>query len=627
MLIFDSILIEVIDPSSMEFIKAEINMIKAKTSKTKLKLKPKSKSSSKFIPKKRPQLPKVLTGIDGLDAITNGGLPKGRPTLVCGNAGCGKTLLAMEFLVKGATQFNEPGVFMAFEESTQDLINNVASLGFDLKSLIASKKITVDFVYIDSDEIAEAGNYNLDALFIRLGAAIDAVGAKRVVLDTIESLFSSLPNPTILRAELRRLFRWLKDKGVTAVITGESGIDTISRQGLEEYVSDCVILLDSRIVEQISSRRLRIVKYRGSLHGTNEYPFLIDEDGISLIPITSSKLNYHAPSGRVSTGIDRLDAMLGFKGFYRGSSIMYSGTAGTGKSSFLAHFADSSCRRGERVLFWSFEESPSQIARNMKSIGVDLDQWVKKDLLKIESVRPSQYGLDMHLIMIQKMVNTYNPQIVILDPLTSFSDDNNTSQVKRILMKLVDFLKSKGITAMFSSLTPSGYSAETSHIAISSLVDSWILLRDLETNGERNRGLYILKSRGMAHSNQVREFLITNKGVELIDIFSGPGGVLTGGARMSMLAQEKALVMKTDQEAELRHFELENKRNMLDAKIAEMRAEFAAQESTNIKLMSQEKLRKTQLKEDQSEMKLLRQSDLKSTPTKVKRNQNEPNYS
>lgn len=595
-------------------------MAKAKATTAKVsKARTTATTKSKLTPKSRPKLPKVLTGIEGLDIITNGGLPKGRPTLVCGNAGCGKTLLAMEFLVRGATQFNEPGVFMAFEESTKDLIANVASLGFDLKGLIASKKIAVDFVYIERDEIAEAGEYNLDALFIRLGAAIDAIGAKRVVLDTIESLFTSLPNPTILRAELRRLFRWLKDKGVTAVITGESGTDTISRQGLEEYVSDCVILLDNRIDDEISSRRLRIVKYRGSLHGTNEYPFLIDEDGISLIPVTSARLDYQAVTERISSGIERLDSMLSVKGFYRGSSILVSGTAGTGKSSFLAHFADAACKRGEKVLFFAFEESPSQIARNMKSIGIDLDYWIKKGLLIIESTRPSQYGLDMHLIMIQKMVNAFNPQVVLVDPITSFSDHTNTSDVKRVLMRLVDFLKSKAITGMFSSLTPSGSPVETSHVAISSLIDSWILLRDIESNGERNRGLYVLKSRGMAHSNQVREFLITNKGVQLIDVYSGSSGVLTGGARLSMLAQEKAVEIKLQEEVELRHFDLENKRNVLDAKIAAMRAEFAAQEAANIKLISQEKLRSRQVSADETAMGKMRRADVAPLSPKSKR--------
>jgi len=563
----------------------------------------------KLVPKHRTQLAKVLTGIEGLDTITNGGLPKGRPTLVCGNTGCGKTLLAMEFLVRGATQFNERGVFMAFEESTKDLMANVASLGFDLKGLIQTKKIAVDYVYVDKDEILQAGEYNLDALFIRLGAAIDAIGAKRVVLDTIESLFSSLPNPAIVRAEIRRLFRWLKDKGVTAVITGESGVDTISRQGLEEYVSDCVILLENVIADQVSSRRLRIVKYRGSLHGTNEYPFLIDEDGISLIPITSARLNSQAQLGRVSSGIERLDSMLGNKGFYRGSSVLVSGTAGTGKTSFLAHFANAACKRGERVLYFAFEESPSQIARNMQSIGIDLLSWEKKGLLKLESTSPSQYGLDMHLIMIQKKVRSFSPHVVIIDPITSLGDDRDPNQVKRILMKLADFLKAQGVTAMFSSLTASGASTELSHLSISSLIDAWILLRDVESNGERNRGLYVLKSRGMAHSNQVREFLITNGGVALVDVYSGVGGVLTGGARLSMLAKEKAQEIQMQEEVELRHFDLENKRNVLDAKIAAMRAEFAAQEAANIKLISQEKLRSGQLSVDKTAMEKMRKSD------------------
>ena len=583
-------------------IKVKSNPLKARSEAT-------ATAVQKFVPRNRRQLAKALTGIEGLDTITNGGLPKGRPTLVCGNTGCGKTLLAMEFLVRGASQFNEPGVFMAFEESTKDLMANVASLGFDLKGLINTKKIAIDYVYVDKDEILQAGEYNLDALFIRLGAAIDAIGAKRVVLDTIESLFSSLPNPAILRAEIRRLFRWLKDRGVTAIITGESGVETLSRQGLEEYVSDCVILLENIVDDQVSRRKLRIVKYRGSLHGTNEYPFLIDEDGISLIPITAARLNYQAVLGRVSSGIERLDSMLGNKGFYRGSSILISGTSGTGKTSFLSHFANTACKRGERVLYFSFEESPSQICRNMKSIGMDLDFWEKKGLLKLESTRPFQFGLDMHLIIIQKMVNTFNPHVIIMDPITSFSDDRNPNQVKRILMKLVDFLKAKGVTAMFSSLTASGASPESSHVGISSLIDSWILLRDIESNGERNRGLYILKSRGMAHSNQVREFLITNIGVELIDVYSGVAGVLTGGARLSMLAKEKAQEIQMQEEVELRHFDLENKRNVLDAKIAAMRAEFAAQEAANIKLIAQEKLRSGQLSVDKTAMEKMRKSD------------------
>lgn len=474
--------------------------------------KPKPVAKSKLVSKPRPQLPKAPTGIQGLDEITGGGLPKGRPTLVCGGAGCGKTLLAMEFLVRGATEFNEPGVFMAFEESAQDLTQNVASLGFDLKDLVARKKIVLDYVYIERSEIEEAGEYDLEGLFIRLGAAIDSIGAKRVVLDTIESLFAGLPNPLILRAELRRLFRWLKDKGVTAIITGERGEGTLTRQGLEEYVSDCVIVLDHRVSEQTSSRRLRVVKYRGSTHGTNEYPFLIDADGISVLPVTSLALEHIASSEKISTGIPRLDAMLGGAGYYRGSSVLVSGTAGTGKSSFAAHFADAACRRGERVLYFSFEESPSQIMRNMRSIGIDLKQWVKKGLLQIQAHRPSSAGLETHLAMKHKVIAEFKPQVVILDPLNSFVVGDNEIGVHSMLMRLLDYLKMQQITGLFTNLTSSGGVLEQTEVAISSLIDTWLLLRAIESGGERNRDLTVLKSRGMAHSNQAREFLLTDHG-------------------------------------------------------------------------------------------------------------------
>jgi circadian clock protein KaiC len=405
------------------------------------------------MPKARRQLPKSPTGIQGLDEITGGGLPKGRPTLVCGGAGCGKTLLAMEFLVRGATQFNEPGVFMAFEETAKDLAKNVASLGFDLKDLIGRKKIVLDFVYIERSEIEETGEYDLEGLFIRLGQAIDSIGAKRVVLDTIESLFAGLPNPLILRAELRRLFRWLKTKGVTAIVTGERGEETLTRQGLEEYVSDCVIVLDHRVNEQVSSRRLRVVKYRGSTHGTNEYPFLIDEDGISVLPVTSLGLQQVASNQRIRTGVARLDAMLGGEGYYRGSSVLISGTAGTGKSSIAAHFAEAACRRGERALFFAFEESPNQIMRNMRSIGIDLQPWVQKGLLQFQATRPTFTGLEMHLATMHKTINVFKPKVVIVDPLNSFIVGGNDIEVKSMLTRLVDFLKIEQITGLFTSLT------------------------------------------------------------------------------------------------------------------------------------------------------------------------------
>jgi circadian clock protein KaiC len=563
------------------------------------------------MPKARRQLPKAPTGIQGLDEITGGGLPKGRPTLVCGSAGCGKTLFAMEFLVRGATQFNEPGVFMAFEETAQDLTQNVASLGFDLKDLIARKKMVLDFVYIERSEIEETGEYDLEGLFIRLGHAIDSIGAKRVVLDTIESLFSGLPNPLILRAELRRLFRWLKTKGVTAIITGERGEGTLTRQGLEEYVSDCVIVLDHRANEQISSRRLRVVKYRGSTHGTNEYPFLIDENGISVLPVTSLGLQQIASTGRIPSGIPRLDAMLGGAGYYRGSSILISGTAGTGKSSLAAHFAAAACRRGERALYFAFEESPSQIIRNMRSIGIDLQVWVKKGLLQFQANRPTFAGLEMHLTMMHKAINAFKPQVVIVDPLNSFVIGGNETEVKAMLMRLVDFLKMNRITGLFTNLTSGGSALEQTDIAISSLIDTWLLLRDIEIGGERNRGLYILKSRGMAHSNQIREFLLTDHGVELRDVYVGPSGVLTGSARLAQEAQEQAAQTMHEQEVERRKLELERKRRVIEAQIAAMRTEFEAQEAETLNIIEQEHAREVHLTQERVDMALSRKADAK----------------
>jgi circadian clock protein KaiC len=562
-------------------------------------------------PKSRPQLPKAPTGIQGLDEITGGGLPKGRPTLVCGGAGCGKTLLAMEFLVRGATQFNEPGVFMAFEETAKDLTQNVASLGFDLKDLVARKNIVLDFVYVEPAEIEATGEYDLEGLFIRLGHAIDSIGAKRVVLDTIETLFGGLPNPLVLRAELRRLFRWLKDKGVTAIITGESGDATMTRQGLEEYVSDCVILLDQRVSKMLSSRLLRIMKYRGSLHGTNEYPFLIDESGISVLPITSLTLAHIASSERVPSGIARVDAMLGGAGYYRGSSVLVTGTAGTGKSSIAAHFADAACRRGQRALYFAFEESPTEIVRNMRSIGIDLKTWVDKGLLCFHATRPTIFELERHLTTMRKAVNDFKPQVVIVDPLNSFGDEGNLSEVKTMLVRMIDFLKTNQITSLYTSLTSDGMAFEQSEVSVSSLIDTWLLLRTIESGGERNRGLFILKSRGMAHSNQIREFLLTDHGVELRDVYVGASGVLTGSARLTQVAQDQAALMIRDQEVELRRVELERKRTTLEAQIAVLKAEFAVQEIASLKIIGQEKAEKVQLAQERVDMGLSRKADAK----------------
>jgi circadian clock protein KaiC len=481
-------------------------------------------------------LPKTPTGIRGLDEITFGGLPRGRPTLVCGGAGCGKTMLSTEFLARGALQYNEPGVFMAFEETAEELAKNVASLGFDLDDLVKREKLVIDYVHLERSEIEETGEYDLEGLFLRLGYAIDSIGAKRVVLDTLEAIFSSFNNVLILRAELRRLFRWLKDKGVTAIVTAERGDGSLTRHGLEEYISDCVILLDHRVINQLSTRRMRIVKYRGSVHGTNEYPFLIDSEGIFVLPITSVRLHHDVSDQRISSGVARLDTMLGGKGYYRGSSVLVSGTAGTGKSSLCAHFVDAACRRRERSLYVASEESPQQIMRNMRSIGIDLRPGVKKGLLSFHAIRPSFYSLEMHLAVLHKLINAFKPQVVVIDPITNFINEGNQIEVKAMLTRLIDLLKLNQITAMFTSLTSGANGTlEQTNIGISSLMDTWLLVRDIENiNGERHRGLCVLKSRGMAHSNQIRELSLTSNGVELLDAYLGSGGFLTGTAQQML---------------------------------------------------------------------------------------------
>jgi circadian clock protein KaiC len=562
-------------------------------------------------------LPKAKTGIEGLDEITGGGLPRGRPTLVCGSAGCGKTLLAMEFLVHGATQFDEPGVFLAFEETAEELVQNVRSLGFDLEELAARNKLLVDYVHVERSEIEETGEYDLEGLFIRLGHAIDTMGARRVVLDTIETLFGGLSNSAILRSELRRLFRWLKDKGVTAVITGERGEGALTRQGLEEYVSDCVIVLDHRVTENLSTRRLRIVKYRGTLHGTNEYPFLIGETGISVLPITSVGLQHKSSEERISTGIPRLDSMLGGAGFYRGSSVLLSGTAGTGKTSLAAHFTDATCRRGERCLFLSFEESESQMVRNMRSIGVDLAPWLEKGLLRFHATRPTAYGLETHLAALHKMVNDFRPHVVIVDPITNFLKAGTGAESEAMLTRLIDFLKDRQITALFTSLTRGGGALERSETGISSVIDTWLLMRDMELGGERNRGLYVLKSRGMPHSNQIREFLLTGHGIELKDVYVGPEGVLTGSQRLAQEAREQAVAMSRLQEIEHRKRNLERKRRSLEAQMAAQRAQFDAEEEELKLFIAQERNAVNDLRQGREEMARSRKAD---RPAKTARN-------
>ena len=517
---------------------------------------------------------KAPTGIAGFDEITSGGLPRGRPTLIAGNPGCGKTLLALEFLIRGALHYGEPGLFVAFEETVDDLTKNVASLGYDLKNLIRRKKLAIEYIHIERSEIAETGDYDLEGLFIRMDYAAKTVGAKRVAIDTLEALFAGLPNHAVLRAELRRLFRWLKDKKLTTVITGERGdASSITRQGLEEYVSDCVILLDHRVSVDIATCRLRVVKYRGSTHGTNEYPFLISDNGISVLPITSASLNHKASTERVSSGVARLDGMMGGKGFYRGSSVLVSGSAGTGKSTLGATFAAACAARGERCLYLAFEESPDQIIRNMKGIGMDLGPAVVKGLLRFVASRPSLCGLESHLAEIHHQLTVFKPQNVVVDPITNFLGVGSKSEVKAMLSRLVDFMKSHQITAVFTSLTGAG--AETKEegiVGVSSVMDTWLQLRDIELNGERNRLIYVLKSRGMKHSNQVREYLITASGIKIVDVYLGNGQVLTGSARAAQEEREEQADRNLlDASVRNRH-DADRRKAVVEAQIAALRA-------------------------------------------------------
>jgi circadian clock protein KaiC len=509
----------------------------------------------------------------------------------------------MEFLVRGATRFDEPGVFMAFEETTGELTENVASLGFDLNALTARGLISLDHVRVERSEIEETGEYDLEGLFIRLGHAIDSIKARRVVLDTIESLFSGLANESILRAELRRLFRWLKERGVTAIITGERGDSGgLTRKGLEEYVSDCVIALDHRVNDQVSTRRLRVVKYRGSLHATNEYPFLIDDQGISVLPVTSMGLEHPASSERISSGIPRLDAMLGGKGYYRGSSVLVSGTAGTGKTSLAALFADATCRRGERCLYFAFEESPGQIVRNMRSIGLDLEPWMTMGLLRFHASRPTSTGLEMHLVAVHKYVQEFKPGLVIVDPISGLNQAGGPSEAALMMLRLIDFLKSQQITGVFTNLVTGGHTQETTDLNISSLMDTWLLLREIELGGERNRGLYVLKSRGMAHSNQIREFLLTDRGVELVDVYLGPEGVLTGSLRLAKEAQERAGDRARQEEIERQRRAIERRRKSVEAQVAALRLDLEAEEEQVGAALTEATARESLLLQDRAAM-------------------------
>jgi circadian clock protein KaiC len=551
-------------------------------------------------------LDKSPSGVHGLDEITEGGLPTGRPTLICGSAGCGKTLFAMQFLVHGA-EIGEPGIFVSFEETQEELEKNFASLGIDLTALIDEKKFLVEYIYTERSEIEETGEFDLEGLFIRLAYAVEQIGAKRVVLDTIEALFSGLPNEFILRAELRRMFSWLKTHGLTAIITGERGENSLTRYGLEEYVADCVILLDNPVKDKISTRNLRIIKYRGSAHGSNEYPFLIDADGISVLPITSLQLDHEASKQIISTGIPRLDIMLGKNGFYKGSSILVTGAAGTGKSSLVAQFADNTCRNGQKCLIFAFEESPKQIIRNMRSIGIDLQSWVDKGLLKFYATRPTLYGLETHLVTIYKAVNQFKPDLVIFDPVTNLITIGKQNEVKSMLTRVIDYLKKNQITTLSTALRQMGQ-FETD-IGISSLMDTWINLKSVETNGERNRTIDIIKTRGMFHSNQVREYEITDDGIKILDVYLGPSGMLTGSARVSQIAKESAQKRDREHEIERKQVELDQKRLKLESKIKEITTDYEIEKKELDRIIAQDKLKEDFIEDQRKQMAKIRHSN------------------
>ena len=549
---------------------------------------------------------KSPTGISGFDELTHGGLPAGRPTLVCGTAGCGKTLFASTFLLNGASKFGEAGVFVTFEERPTDIVSNVASLGFDLQAMVDSGRIAIEHIAIDPAELAEVGDYDLEGLFLRLEFAIDQVGAKRIVLDTIESLFSAFTNPAILRAEIRRLFDWLKEKGITAVITGERGDGSLTRQGLEEYVSDCVILLDHRVQNQISTRRMRIVKYRGSAHATNEIPFLIDQDGFSVLPVSALGLGHHVSTERISSGVPDLDAMLSGGGFYRGSSILLSGVAGSGKSSLAACFAAAACRAGERALYFSFEESAEQTVRNMRSIGIDLQPHIDSGALRYTAARPTLYSLEMHLAVILREIERVKPSIVVLDPISAFIGSGDGLEVHAMMLRIVDYLKSAQITAVFNHLTDVLEGSARTEVGLSSLMDAWILLLNRESGGEFNRELYLLKARGISHSNQVREFVMSNSGIRLVPPYVGGGQALTGTARVAEEARRQQEETRRRTEVETLAEQLEQRRRKATAEIEALQAELAADEAQLRRVLESEKDYLRQLELDQQKIQISR---------------------
>jgi circadian clock protein KaiC len=544
-------------------------------------------------------LPKSLTGIDGFDEITEGGLPTGRPTLVCGPAGSGKSLFALQFLVNGATRYGEPGVFLTFEETRDDLVVNTSSLGLDLVGLERDGKLLIDVVTPQPEIILETGEFNLEALMVRAAWAVEKIGAKRIAIDSAESLFATFATrPAMIRSELQRLFRWFKAQGLTAVITGERGETTLTRHGMEEYLADCVVLLDQRVVQEVTTRRLRVLKYRGSIHGTNEYPFLIGMDGVEVLPITSLTMDQQVSDERFSTGIPGLDEMLGGLGVFRASSVLISGTSGTGKTTLAANFADAACERGETVLFFSFEESPAEILRNMASVGLDLARWVAAGLLHFHCERPTTLGVEARLVAMQRLIHQIAPKLVIIEPVSGLSSDTHGPDTPAMVVRQIHYLKSAGITTVLTSLTGSDSSVSTQHI--SSLVDTWVLVRTLEGSGERNRGLYVLKSRGMAHSNQIREFILSDNGVRLVPVYIGPAGVLTGSARAAEETIERDIIAGLDEKTAQLAAALEGRREAVEAHVAAIRTDFETEESLTKRLVETTEERRVALQSERT---------------------------
>lgn len=566
-----------------------------------MRTKRQSKEEARSKATSAPYLEKAATGIEGFDEITFGGLPRGRATLICGSAGCGKTLFATQFLVNGARLHSEPGVLISFEETSEELTVNAASLNFDLDDLCKRKLLVMDNVAIDPHQIAETGEYDLEGLFVRIRHAIELVGARRVVLDTIETLFSGFANEALLRSEIRRLFQFLKSFGVTVIVTGERGEKSLTRYGLEEYVADCVILLDHRVDEDVSTRRLRVVKYRGSLHGTNEYPFLIDENGFSILPVTSLGLRHKVSDEIVSTGVPDLDGMLGRGGTYRGSTILLSGTAGTGKTTFASAFVAAACQRGEQALYFTFEESPDQIVRNMRSVGIDLRTHLDSGQLQIVAQRPV-HGLETHLVQIHKEINRLQPTVVVVDPISNLVAGGDTREVNAMLTRLIDSLKMRTVTTVLTCLTENSGRLEATEVGVSSIVDMWLLVRDIELSGERNRGLYLLKARGMSHSNQIREFLLTSKGIKLSPVYLGPAGMLTGSARVAQEALERDAAAQRKEESQLKLAQLDRKREAMEARIAALRKDFEAEEVEFRQLLAIEAAKEERILEDRVSM-------------------------